>query len=1091
MLKSFISNPILFCTFLCLIGGNCLSQQLWNRLNNQNLQIKPVISAEKNCSYKVDIEALKDLLNEADNKGEVNISFPLMNGKQEQFKVQVSGVMAPELRSKFPEIRAYSGHGVEHPTHSIKLELYPTGLHVMIFTSDGITFLESFSDKSIDYVNCFSKSSFYKKAEKEIAKGERVDFVCEVSEDRHKLPTSEQLKSAATSFTSGTELRKYRIAITCNGEYAQYHGGTVNSVLAAMVTTMNRVNGVYEREIACTMEIIANNDLLLFFDPQTDPYSNNANLLEQIGPEINRIVGEDSYDLGHGFSTGAGGRAYLGVVCAVNKFGVTGSANPIGDPYDIDYVAHEIGHQFGGSHTFNSNAGSCSGNGSMGHNFEPGSGTTIQAYAGICGNHNIQSNSNDYFHVHSLEQMISHTTLGSGAQCPVITPTNNQAPEVDAGVSNLTIPKSTPFKLSASGSDPDGDSVYFCWEEYDSGPFGAPNAPAGDAAIFRSFPPTNSGTRYLPQLSDVLAGEQTLGEILPDYSRNLNFRCTVRDYNPNGGGVTYEEVHFEVDGDSGPFEVTNFNNGGSYFAGDMVTLNWDVANTNQLPVNCQAVNILLSTDGGLSFPIVMAAGVPNDGSQSLIIPNELTNNARIMLEAADNIFFNVNDAEFVIEAAVNPTFTMQVETNANVMFQEDTLTGQIHLTGLAGFNEEITLSSLSNPQHLDVQLAGNGLITNISVPFTIISDDQILTQNLTLVFEAVSNSVTHQDSVKLEIVGVNGMVHDGLIEPSDGETNVELRPQFTWHPALLNSSSYIIQVATDEQFNDIILEESELKDTFLTFNSLLESNTEYFWRIIAVHVSGAQKISEVHSFETINLSCTQVMSSEVPVAIGLIGNVNISSSLNLSAIEGEIYDLNVISLSGQHTYISDLTFTLTGPDGTAVVLIDQICSSENNFDLSMDDEAINSVIPCPPIGGASHVPQNPLSAFDDKDPNGTWVLDIFDAYDEDGGSLDSWGIEVCILGDPLTFVDELTDKSTQLIVFPNPSSNILSIQFMNDIYASGKVAFYNSSGQLIAIKVLEETGKNYLADISDLAKGLFLMKIETKVGYLTKSFVKN
>jgi hypothetical protein len=323
----------------------------------------------------------------------------------------------------------------------------------------------------------------------------------------------------------GEQLRTYRLALAATGEYSIYHGGTKPLVLSEMVIAMNRVNGVYEQDTAVRMVLIANNDLVIYLDGTTDPYTNNngSTMLGQNQTTLDTVIGNANYDVGHVFSTGGGGVAQLRVPCVTGSKarGVTGLTNPIGDPFYIDYVAHEMGHQYGGNHTFNGNAGSCSGsNRNASTAYEPGSGTTIMAYAGICSPQNIQNNSDDHFHTHSIQEIVAYTTTGNGNNCPVITNTGNSAPTSEAGTGGFTIPINTPFILTGSGTDPNGgDVLSYNWEEYDLGPAGHPNSPVNNAPIFRSFPSVPEPFRYFPRLSDIVNNTQTLGEILPSYTR--------------------------------------------------------------------------------------------------------------------------------------------------------------------------------------------------------------------------------------------------------------------------------------------------------------------------------------------------------------------------------------------------------------------------------------------------------------------------------------------------------------------------------------------------------------------------------------------
>jgi hypothetical protein len=422
---------------------------------------------------------------------------------------------------------------------------------------------------------------------------------------------------------------------------------------------MNRVNGIYERDLAIRMELVANNDLIIYTKQGTDPYTNNNGglMLSQNQETLDEIIGDANYDIGHVFSTGGGGVAYLGVTC-ISGFkagGVTGLSSPTGDPFYVDYVAHEFGHQWGANHSFNGNEGSCSGGNRNGSTaYEPGSASTIMGYAGICGSQNLQSNSDPYFHTISYQEIVNFTQSGAGHSCAVTSGTGNLAPAVEAGPA-FTIPAATPFTLCGSATDPDGDALTYAWEQFDLGPAGHPNAPSGDAPLFRSFNPIDDPCRSFPRLPDVLAGTQTLGEILPTSARNLNFRLTARDNRSGGGGVDFDTTSLSVVDTAGPFQVTSPDGTTVWTGTELQTVTWDAAGTNLAPVSCSQVDILFSADGGNSFPYLLLGGTPNDGSQLVTAPNLSTDQARVLVRCSDNIFFHISQADFAVQETASVT----------------------------------------------------------------------------------------------------------------------------------------------------------------------------------------------------------------------------------------------------------------------------------------------------------------------------------------------------------------------------------------------------------------------------------------------------
>jgi hypothetical protein len=606
---------------------------------------------EGSRTFTLDLDGLRAVLDSAPREsftapvpGQV-LALPLPGGRSEEFTIWESPIMHPDLAAQYPEIRTFVGRGLDDRTATVRLDLTPAGFHALILSTRRTMLIDPIG-RGPDAVHV----SYFKRAAADLPLESHGGFTCELEASPEVVQELRQLQQGRTARSTGTELRTYRAAIAATGEYTQFHGGTVAAGLAAIVTSLNRVTGIYEREVAVRMELIPNNNLIVYTNPATDPYTNNSGgtMLGQNQSNLDSVIGNANYDIGHVFSTGGGGIAGLGVVCRTgNKArGVTGLNAPIGDIFDVDYVSHEMGHQYGGNHSFNGTAGSCGGGNRNGATaYEPGSGSTIMAYAGICGAHNIANSSDDYFHAISFDEITAYTQIGFGSNCPAVTPTGNNPPVPVAGNAGLTIPIETPFILYGSGSDPDGDEITYHWEEFDRGPAGSPDNPSGNAPIFRSWPPRSYTWRSFPRKNDVRNNTATFGEILPTYTRSLNFRFTVRD---NLGGVDTELIRIEVDGNSGPFLVTSVDTT-PWLAGSQRLVTWDVAGTDLAPVSCSDVNIWLSTDDGRTWTDPLALATPNDGSELVTVPAALTSEARVVVEGAGNVFFDMNDAPFVVE----------------------------------------------------------------------------------------------------------------------------------------------------------------------------------------------------------------------------------------------------------------------------------------------------------------------------------------------------------------------------------------------------------------------------------------------------------
>ena len=580
------------------------------------------------------------------NSSSLRLSLPHPSGAWVMANLMPYAVLADARKQADLGISTWYGRLESDPSAVVRADQTPQGFHVQVLSPNGDWHIDPVSPTNAVWHMAYFKSDL----------PNPHAFECGL-QDQEGLIDNPVFDPFSTNPNGGT-LRTYRLALAATAEYTNYHGGPTGA-LAAMVTAINRVNGIYERDLAVRMLLIPNTDTLIYTSTVTDPYTNNDGftMLGENQSNINAVIGSANYDIGHVFSTGGGGIASLASVCTNSKAqGVTGLNNPIGDPFYVDYVAHEIGHQFNGSHTFNSSLGSCSGNRSSQNAYEPGSGSTIMAYAGICDADNVSNNSDDYFHVRSYQTMLTFLQ-GTGGNCAATSPTGNTPPTVNGQQTPATFfPIGTPFKLTAAGSDADGDTLTYCWEQYNRGSsIALASTPStGTPPLFVSLPPSNSPTRWFPRLSFVVSNANSALEKLPTYTRAMDFRVTVRDNQPNGGGVSYQQVNYDATALSGPFLVSNPNTNQVQWATDsLVSIAWDVANTDQTPVNCSQANILLSTDGGYTYPYTLLAATPNDGNETIVLPffpNEpmIISQARVMVESVGNIFYDISNADFSI-----------------------------------------------------------------------------------------------------------------------------------------------------------------------------------------------------------------------------------------------------------------------------------------------------------------------------------------------------------------------------------------------------------------------------------------------------------
>ncbi|MEJ5106953.1 reprolysin-like metallopeptidase [Chryseobacterium sp. MYb328] len=643
---------------MLLITGVAFAQtdRLWSqevsRTASQPFENKTSIRNPK--LFNLNIDGLKNALAKAPKrlavgeKSEVIISFPNSDGKMENFKVKENSNFTPELAAKYPDIKSYVGQGLEDPNSTVYFSISPLGLSSMeIYGDKSAVFIEPYSKDLSTYV-------VYKKSDKN---DDLSKFECTVIDVAKKGVSNTSI--AARPNADDAKLRTFRLALSCTGEYTTYFGGTKAQALAAMNNTMTRVNGVFEKDFAARMVLIANNDAVIYTNASTDPYSASSGMSSwnsQLQSTLTSVIGEANYDIGHlfGASGGGGNAGCIGCICTNGSkgSGYTSPADsiPSGDNFDIDYVAHEMGHQFGGNHTFSH------GNEGTGVNMEPGSGSTIMGYAGIT-SQDVQPHSDAFFHAVSIQQITNNIKAKT---CSVNTNTGNSIPTANAG-SDYTIPKGTPFVLTGTGTDADGDSLTYIWEQMDNasssqtGASSAASATKASGPNFRSWAPTTVPTRYFPRMASILAGATTTAgseitvEALSSVARTLNFRFTTRDNKAGGSGNNSDDAVITVNSTAGPFAVTSQNSATTYTGGSSQTVTWDVAGTTANGVNTANVDILWSTDSGNTWTTLLSA-TPNDGSQAVTIPNASTTTGRLMVKGSNHIFFDVNNANISVNA---------------------------------------------------------------------------------------------------------------------------------------------------------------------------------------------------------------------------------------------------------------------------------------------------------------------------------------------------------------------------------------------------------------------------------------------------------
>lgn len=614
-------------------------------------------------AYLLDVEGMRAQLGcDTNGRGRsrgvhdaIRIWLPDPDGMMHEFEVEEVSIFEPALAAKWSDCRTFAGQGVDEAWLTVRCEMTPDGFGAQVL---GDARAWSIDPWNVGVAGGDARCAVYRHGEARalVMQG----WVCE-TRDEDGEPA---IGSRAGTPRVGTQLRTYRLAIAATGEYTTLRGG-VAGVQSAITSLVNRLNGMYEIEASISFTLVANNDLLIYTDSVADPYTNsdNSTMLGENQVNVPLVIGNGNFDLGHVFGTANGGIATIGVTCSlINKArGVSASPFSVTDSYTVQTFCHEVGHQLGARHTFNGTNNSCSvANYSASGAYEPGSGSTVMSYSSFCGVDNLAGgNVGELYLNQGSFDLIASRADGSGS-CASSVATGNSPPTLNAGAGS-TIPSRTPFTLSATGSDVNGDSVTYCWEQRDLGPQQALSAgDTGSGPIIRSRTPTTDPTRTIPRLAELLSNTTAAGEILPTTTRSLHFRVTARDNRVGGGGVTTDDLTLNVVGTAGPFRVSSPNTNVSWTGAQTVT--WDVAGTDANGINTASVRILLSTDGGLTFPTTLVASTANDGSEAVVIPDTPTSQARIRVEAIGNIYFDVSDTNFTIPCSAPATVSASDST---------------------------------------------------------------------------------------------------------------------------------------------------------------------------------------------------------------------------------------------------------------------------------------------------------------------------------------------------------------------------------------------------------------------------------------------
>ncbi len=997
----------------------------------------------------------------ARTKASTIITLPNADGGLETFELVEASNFEPALQDRFPDIRSFSGKGITDPSATVKLSISAQGMQSMVLRAN---------NREDEYIESYAADQPVYAVFKAQRKAGQMPWACNTADRNLANALNQQVGQQFSIARSGGNLKTYRLALSCNGEYANYFGATsaaqVGLVLAAFNNTLTRCNGIFEKDLALHLNLIPTTTNVIYYNAGTDPYTTLANWNVQLENTLIANVGEANYDIGHMFgSTGGGGNAgCIGCIC-VNKSGtvngkgsgITSPADgiPQGDNFDIDYVAHEIGHQLGANHTFSFSLEG------TGVNKEVGSGITIMGYAGITGQ-DVAPHSIDVFHQASIQQIQNNLLAKTCGTTASIAGTNT-APVV-APLTNYTIPRSTPFALTGSATDADGDALTYSWEQNDNstttGASSVASATKTTGPNWISFKPTTSPTRLFPRLATILAGAAVTGplaggdaganiEALSSVARTLNFRLTVWDnapYNsavPEVGQTSFADMVVTVNGTAGPFGVSAPNTAVSWAGGSTQTVTWTVNSTNLAPINCANVKISLSTDGGQTFPTVLLESTPNDGSQAVVIPNTLSTTARIKIEAIGNIFFDISNTNFSITTPPlcgDPTgLTTGSITNSSAALSWTAVPNAISYAVEYKLNTAATWTVLSAAQ------AGT------SASLTGLTAATVYNWRVRATCAAgAGNYVQAANFTTL----VNCGDPTGLTTGSITNTSAAI----SW-TAVANATSYRVEYKTNAAATWTLLTAAQAGTT-ASLTGLVQG-TAYNWRVQATCPAGTGNFVQAN-FSTTAPSCASVLD-----------NATNNTTAGSAVIP---FNTNVTGLINVGSDVDHYRFTIT-TGGTITITLTTLPA---NYNLRLINTNGTTVL----VTSAQTGTRN--ETITRTMTPGTYYVRVYPTNTNTFNATTCYTLRVA-LGTATRLADVVAGTANagstaancevaagSMVAYPNPVQNTLNLN-LSGFKGSSEVVVYNMNGKRMLSKQTANT--NTTLDFSRLSKGVYMIRV--------------
>lgn len=944
------------------------------------------------------------------------VTLPMADGTKETFSIVKTHIMAASLEAKRPDIGTYAGEAIHKPGMQVRLTVTPQwGLQGFITRPDkGIEYIEPVAVNQNQFYMVYDRVHYVQNAD--MLKGTlktdvpKSSFEIAESLDLPRFSPGDAGPGDGEKLLGApVKLKVYKLAVACTVEFSIDNGTNKDAVFAKVTTFVNQLNAIYERDIDIRVVLIPESYDIIFNDPNNNPYSGTS-----MGGWVNQnpqimlqyLGSPDKYDIGHIFAKYIGTDGNYGLsggLCCTQFKGRAGSASTL--PYGDDFffvVSQEIGHGWAGGHTFNR----CYEGAQFNYESacEPGSGSTIMSYSGICDDGITNNNVNGdglgkgflYYHACSIAEIQRFNYFQEGTTCGSILETSNTAPVVTTNYPAVTfIPISTPFELTGSAEDMEGGNLTYSWDEIDLGPTTPLGSPMGSSPLFRWYEPTGNPTRTFPKIETVIANTFSKTEVLPTYNRDIRFVLVARDNTPGGGGVAWDTVELRSTSLAGPFLVSYPNTVNiKWKVGEYQTILWDVANTDKAPVNAKTVNIKLSTDNGLTYPITLATGVPNNGKHCIEVPGIIGTNMRIRVEAADNVFFDISNSKFEI-AQPTAGISLCASTAKDFACLPGNYTTEISTAGLGGVADPITLTATGLPNGATASFSPNPVQPGSSSTMTISFAGNTAETTFDVTVQGSASAANATSIVTLTTVGNNFSAFAPTF-PLNGASGVNQQPPLKWTD-VADADFYDVELATNPSFEPgaiVASRQNVVVDSFQV-NVVLEAGKVYFWRVRPQNDCGEAAWSEIQAFVVAIQSCNTFDATDLPKNISANGTPTVESKITLAS-GGAVSDVNIKKIQGNHAFFKDLEVHLIGPGGGDALLWKDKCAAFNgSFNLGMDDGAAGS-FPCPPPNnGTSYKPTNPLTIFNGLPAQGVWTLRVKDNNVSGGGSLAAFSLEIC------------------------------------------------------------------------------------------------